>query len=198
MWHQAVRYVRLGPTSTQRIHPLGPGLVKGIKTVQLTVKDAATASLVFGGFIDLQGYGQHDCIIKLRIFYSLCGIDGIKGHRRVTLIQLVTYIAVSIMLIQDILLIPGFVGGLENNFLHPVPVSDNLNPLPWIPLQDWILTDGRVNRDLEGAVPDVQDLLQGLLQLASELIILCNVLPQLPLLVVTCKIKIIHVIQDNA
>ena len=93
---------------------------------------------------------------------------------------------------------PGLIWRLEHNFLHTVPVPDNLNPLPRVPLKNRVLTDSRINRDLKGPIPDVQDLLQSLLNFMGELIILCNVLPQLPLLVVTCKIKIIHVIQDNA
>ena len=102
------------------------------------------------------------------------------------------------MLIQDILLVVRLIGGLEHNLLHPVPVPDNLNPLPRIPLKDRVLANGRINCDLEGAVPDVQDLLQGLLHLTGELIVLCNVLPKLALLVIARKIKIIHVIQDNS
>ena len=87
---------------------------------------------------------------------------------------------------------------LEHDLLHPVPVPDNLNAFPWIPFQDGELADSRINRDLKGSIPDVQDLLQSLLHFTSELIIFCNALPQLPLPVIIRKVKVIHIIQDNA
>ena len=99
MRHKALRYVCLGTAGPQSIHPLGPGLVKGVIAVQLTIKDAAAASFIFGGLIHLQGYCQDDIIIKLRVLDALGGVDSIEGHRSVTLVQLVVYVTISIMLI---------------------------------------------------------------------------------------------------
>ena len=44
---------------------------------------------------------------------------------------------------------------LEHDLLHPVPVPDNLNSLPWIPFKNRVLADSRINRDLKGSIPDV-------------------------------------------
>ena len=159
MRHKALRYVCLGTAGPQSIHPLGPGLVKGVKAVQLTIKDAAAASFIFGGLIHLQGYCQDDIIIKLRVLDALGGVDGIEGHWHVALIQLIMDVAVSIMLIQDVLPVVRLIWSLKHNFLHPVPVPDNLNSLPWIPFKNRVLADSRINRDLKGSIPDVQDLL---------------------------------------
>ena len=151
MRHKALRYVCLGTAGPQGIHPLGPGLVKGVKTVQLTIKDATAASFIFGGLIHLQGYCQDDIIIKLRVLDALGGVDGIEGHWHVALIQLIMNVAVSIMV--------RLIWSLKHNFLHPVPVPNNLNSLPWIPFKNRVLADSRINRDLKGSIPDVQDLL---------------------------------------
>ena len=77
-------------------------------------------------------------------------------------------------------------------------MPDDFYQLSRIPFQDRVFTNRCVNRDLEGTVPNVQNLLQGLLHLTNELIILCNVLPELAVLVIIRKVKIIHVIQDDA
>ena len=194
MRHQALRYVGLGSSSPQCIHPLAPGFIECIEAVQLSVKDTAASALILCRFIDLEWDGQDCLFVKAPVLNIFRIRDCLQIHRFSIQIQLIDDIPKSISLVQYIG--PSFaaIRSLKDHLLNPVPTTYKFHPLPRVPLQNRIFTDLRINRNLESAITDIQGFLQSFLHFLREFIVLYNFIPNLFLLFFG-EIKVIHICQ---